>query len=101
MPALWAQLKPTFRRVLDTGEAVLDRETTRGLPAQPGQLSTALTSLYPVRLEGEVIGIGIVVLDITERTHTEEARKNASERDPRHGTPCTNDPPANAVADGS
>lgn len=85
MPALWAHLEPTFRRVLETGDAVLDRETTRKLPVERGRVGTALTSFYPVRFEGEVIGIGIVVLDITERKQTEEALRNASERDPQTG----------------
>lgn len=69
--------------LLDTGEAVLDLETIRELPAQPGRVDTALTSFYPVRLDGEVIGIGIVVLDITERKQTEDALQNASKRDPQ------------------
>jgi PAS domain S-box-containing protein len=83
MPGLWSSLEPLFRRVLESGEAALNHEITRELPGDQGRVGTALTSFYPVRLDGQVIGIGIVVLDITERKEMELQLKKGSERDPQ------------------
>jgi len=41
--------------------------------------------LYPVRIAEEVIGIGIITVDITERKATEMQLKALSERDPLTG----------------
>ena len=48
---------------------MIDNETSETLAGIEILLieHTWLTSFYPVRVEGEVIGIGIVVVDITER----------------------------------
>jgi PAS domain S-box-containing protein len=66
-PEYWPQLEPLLGRVLDTGEAVLNREALAELQSAPGKIRQLLASYYPVRLGGEVIGIGIIVVDITER----------------------------------
>jgi diguanylate cyclase (GGDEF)-like protein/PAS domain S-box-containing protein len=85
IPELWPELGPVYKRVLETGEAVVNSETAGELPGDPGHVHTWLTSFYPVRLEGEVIGIGIVVVDITERKATELKLKHLSEHDPLTG----------------
>ena len=85
VPELWPQLQPLYERVLNTGEAVVNTETGGELPGDPGRVHTWLTSLYPVRLEGEVIGIGIVTVDITERKTMELRLKHLSEHDPLTG----------------
>ena len=66
VPELWVQLEPLYRRVLETGEAVVNRETFGPAGSDPGTTHYWLSSLYPVRLGDEVIGIGLVVVDITE-----------------------------------
>lgn len=70
-PELWAQLEPVYRRVLETGEAVVNRETVGEPRSASGKTHYWLWSLYPVRLAAEVIGIGLVVVDITEGTETQ------------------------------
>ena len=85
MPELWSELEPLFRRVLKTGDAVVNRETIGELPGEPEHARTWLTSFYPVRVEGEVIGTGIVVVDITDRKATELQLKDLAERDPLTG----------------
>lgn len=40
----------------------------------PGRLHSWLASYYPVRLDNEIIGVGIVILDITERKQAEAFR---------------------------
>ncbi|MGA2927294.1 MAG: EAL domain-containing protein [Solirubrobacteraceae bacterium] len=85
IPELWPELEPVYRRVLETGEAVVNRETSGAVGGDPGREHTWLTSFYPVRVEGEVIGIGIVVVDITERKASELKLTHMSEHDPLTG----------------
>ncbi|GAA2582363.1 hypothetical protein GCM10010399_10190 [Dactylosporangium fulvum] len=74
VPALWPQIGPYFRRVLDAGEAVRCVEVTGQTAAGPDRVRFWLASYYPVRVEGEVIGVGLVVIDITERKQAEAFR---------------------------
>jgi len=74
VPGLWPQLEPIYRHVLDTGEAILDRELSGSSPSSPDEMRHWLASHYPVHLDGEVTGIGLVVVDITERRRAEDFR---------------------------
>lgn len=78
VPEIWPQLEPLYRHVLDDGEAVLDIPVDGPSATDPGQTRHWLTSLYPVSLQGEVIGIGVVVVDVTERKAGEEALRQLS-----------------------
>ena len=75
VPEIWPQIEPLYRHVLDSGEAVLDVEMQGPSPADPSEIRHWLTSFYPVSLEDEIIGIGIVVVDITDRKRDEEAMR--------------------------
>lgn len=79
MPDLWPRVEPSYRHVLETGQPVLNRPVQRDDPAAPGGLRHWLTSCYPVRLDDEVIGVGLVVLDITERQQADDFRAVAME----------------------
>ena len=70
-PDLWPQLEPIYRSVLYTGEPVLNVEVTRASGAVPGGTDHCLSSFYPVRVDAEVVGVGVVVVDITERRQAE------------------------------
>jgi PAS domain S-box-containing protein/putative nucleotidyltransferase with HDIG domain len=70
-PDLWPQLEPVYRLVLSTGKPVLDVEFTRANAAVQGGSSHCLSSFYPVRVDTEVVGVGVVVVDITERRRVE------------------------------
>ncbi len=74
LPALWPQFEPAYRQVLDTGEALLAEEVHVGIPDAARHL-TFLTSYYPVRVRGELIGIGAVAIDITDRRDAEQFRE--------------------------
>ena len=76
VPAIWSQIEPALRRVLDAGESVLNVDVSTDVAESPGRVHHALASYYPVRLEGEIIGVGIVVVDITERYEAEAARND-------------------------
>ncbi len=78
-PALWPQLEPLFRAVLETGMPVLDREVEHLDPAVPSEHRVWLASYYPVRVGSEVIGICAVVNDITEQQEAEEFRATVLE----------------------
>lgn len=70
VPDLWPQLEPLYKCVLN-GEAVLNQETVGEVPSAPGETGYWLTSFYPVYVEAEVIGIGVIVVDVTKSKHAE------------------------------
>jgi PAS domain S-box-containing protein len=74
VPTLWPKIEPVYRHVLETGEAVVNQEAHAAVPSAPGEGRHWLASYYPVRLKDEVIGVGLVVIDITEREQAEEMR---------------------------
>lgn len=74
VPHLWPQIEPLYRHVLETGEPVVNLETGGELSWAPGEVRFWLASYYPVRVNAEVIGIGVVAVDITERKRAEDFR---------------------------
>ena len=74
IPALWPTLKPIYQHVLDTGEAVINQEVSGETAVEPTRVHYWLTNLNPVRVNGIVTGIGIVVIDITDRKELEESQ---------------------------
>jgi PAS domain S-box-containing protein len=75
VPAIWPQLEPAYRQVLESGEAVVNQDVTLTLPVAPDRVRTFLTTFYPVRIDGELIGIGAVAVDVTERREAQEFRE--------------------------
>jgi PAS domain S-box-containing protein len=73
VPDLWPQLRNVYRRVL-AGETVSNVEMSRPSAADPHRVRHWLASYYPVRIDGEIVGVGNVVVDITERKEAEEFR---------------------------
>jgi putative nucleotidyltransferase with HDIG domain/PAS domain S-box-containing protein len=73
VPELWAQLESSYRRVLETGEAVLDVPVIGVTAEDPGHLHHWLESIHAVKLDGEIIGLGIAFDDVTERVEHIEA----------------------------
>ncbi len=61
--------------VLETGEPVINQELCVTVPGERGRSRRLLGSCYPVRVDGEMIGVGVVVVDITERREADEARR--------------------------
>ena len=71
IPAIAEKVEPLLRSVLDTGEPVLGQEL-RGATAATTEERYWLASYYPVRSgDGETIGVGAVVSDLTERTRSQ------------------------------
>jgi diguanylate cyclase (GGDEF)-like protein/PAS domain S-box-containing protein len=74
IPKLWPQLRAAYEFVVETGDAVVNHEVFGGTAADPGRVHWWLTNLSPVSVEGHVVGIAVVVIDITDRKELEQAQ---------------------------
>ncbi len=72
LPDLEPRIAALFRRVFETGEAFLNQEVSGVTPAQPGRIRHWSTSYFPIVLNGEIAGAGIVCEEITEKKLGEE-----------------------------
>jgi PAS domain S-box-containing protein len=73
VPDIWAQVGSIYREVLATGEARTNVEIERAKGASQ-ERRCLLANYYPVRVEQELIGIGVVEIDITEREQADHFR---------------------------
>ena len=74
VPDLWPELENVYRRVL-AGEDVCNILLSRASAERPRRISHFLASYYPVRVDGEIIGVGNVVVDVTDRKEAEIFRQ--------------------------
>ena len=73
VPDLADQAEPAMRRIIATGEPVLDLEISGETAARPGVRRTWTESWLPLKnAEGAVIGFNIVAEEITDRKQAEE-----------------------------
>lgn len=82
VPDLADEAEPAMRKVLETGEPVLGIELTGETSARPGETRHWIEHYFPIREDGRVVGLNVVVEEITDRKHMEaELRraKNAAE----------------------
>lgn len=79
IPALWPRIAPFLARVLDHGEAVLNREVVGVTAATLGERRNWLASYYPVRTGNQVDGVGVVAIDETARKRAELEMTRLSE----------------------
>jgi PAS domain S-box-containing protein len=73
VPDLWPQLEDVYRRAFG-GEEVCNIDVETPDVADPHRTRRWLASYYPVWVGGAIIGVGNVVVDITEREEAEEFR---------------------------
>ena len=72
-PGFGDDLVAMLARVRDDGVPILSIPVEGETPAQPGVMRNWLASYYPVRSEhGVVIGVGAVVVEVTEAKRSEE-----------------------------
>jgi PAS domain S-box-containing protein len=77
IPHLFPQIEPFIRRALG-GEPVLGVEVQQGGPEQGCEAKTVLLCYQPARDEaGEVLGVSVAVMDITEHKRTENALRES------------------------
>jgi two-component system CheB/CheR fusion protein len=77
VPDLQQAAEPLFRRVLDQGETITGIEFTGETAKAPGVQRDWVEQFYPVRDPGtqEIVGIGIVCEEVTERKRAERTRE--------------------------
>lgn len=81
LPGGAAQLEPILRRVLESGEASVDREFMRRAGGEGGLERRYLIGYYPVRTAaGAALGIGVIAQDVTVRRQAEEALRLSERR---------------------
>jgi two-component system cell cycle sensor histidine kinase/response regulator CckA len=81
VPGLAGTLEPMYREVLRTGEPVVNIEVSGETPANPGDQRSWRASYYPVRGDdGSIVGVGAVVVDVTESKQAEYALRQSEER---------------------
>jgi PAS domain S-box-containing protein len=72
LPEPWGDgLAGPFRRVLDSGEPIDDVEIAGPTTDEPDREHAWVASSYPVRHDGEVVGVGVFLTDISERARAE------------------------------
>jgi PAS domain S-box-containing protein len=80
LPDLAPTVEPRFRQVLETGQPVVDVEVSREASDVPGGRRHWLTGYYPVLSEeGLILGLGAVVVDISEQKHAQERLRQTAE----------------------
>lgn len=81
VPALANEAEPIMRRILETGQPVLDIEISGETPAQPGVKRSWRENWLPLTDElGQVLGINIVAIEITEHRRVEAALRQSEQR---------------------
>jgi PAS domain S-box-containing protein len=74
LPALTPIVEPLHRQVLQTGEPLVNVELCGEKPTAPLEQGYWLASYYPVQTrDGRLLGIGVVVIDVTEHRRADEA----------------------------
>ncbi|HEX8438353.1 ATP-binding protein [Archangium sp.] len=80
VPELAAPTEPYYRRVLETGEPVLNVELAVRTPGRKGELGYFLVSYTPVKdREGRTLMVGTAVVDITDLKRFEERLRQTAE----------------------
>ncbi len=81
VPDLADEAEAVMRGILETGEPAFDIEISGETPAQPGVVRTWLENWFPLRdANGHILGINVVVEEITERKRSEAALRNGEDR---------------------
>jgi PAS domain S-box-containing protein len=76
VPEVAASLGGVYREAIATGTAVIERELRASTPALPGVQRDWQVSVYPLKHpDGTVLGVTIVVSDITERKRLNDELK--------------------------
>jgi PAS domain S-box-containing protein len=73
MPEVADAVEPVLRKVIETGEPVMNLERSTATALDPGVIRHFIASYYPIKNGGgRVLGVNVVVMEITERKKIEE-----------------------------
>lgn len=75
----WEEIRKNYEIAL-SGKSLIDVPYTGVVPGSHGKVVHLLSSYYPIRRKGRVIGVGVVVKDITEQQKVKEAYKASEKR---------------------
>jgi len=67
LPQAAEHIVPNLQKVLKSGESIINREFVVRLPKNPKAVLHLLDSFFPIKIDGKVKAVGVVVLDITNR----------------------------------
>src|SRR5688572_13773 len=71
------EIEPLYRRVIETGQPIVDKEVRRRSSGERATTEVRLVSYHPVKNEhGRVLGVSAVVQEITARKRAEETLQN-------------------------
>ncbi len=76
---LGVQVEDRLREVFETGELVADDDFSAPSPGS-GELRHYQSQWFPARAEGEVIGVAVLISDVTERRRADEALRRSALR---------------------
>jgi two-component system sensor histidine kinase/response regulator len=65
-------VEPLYRRVIETKQPVVNREARSRAPQPPHGDIVWLSNYYPLVIDGDVVGVNVVVQDITDLKRGEE-----------------------------
>ena len=78
-PDVAAEVETQLRRVLKTGERIVDSFSEAEIPAQPGVRRTFQHTFHPVAAEdGTIIGVSCLIQEISDRRRAEDALKRSA-----------------------
>lgn len=81
VPNLAPTLEPHYQKILATGEPMLNIELSGEVPNQPGVKLDWIASWFPIfATASKPIGVGVVVVDITDRKRAEAALEASEAR---------------------
>ena len=72
LPGLWSAVQPLYQRALN-GDTVMNQVVSGSIRADGGETVHRLVRYYPVRRDGRISGVGIVVSDVTEFRRVQDA----------------------------
>lgn len=76
VPYLWDSIRSLHHRVVECGRPVVNEELLVDLSSSPEGRRSTLVSAYPVLVDNELRGYGVVIVDISERKRAEQAQKD-------------------------
>ena len=99
LPELWERLHIWLERVAELGEPLVDVEISGRLSEHVGVERHWLGSFYPVLADGSLIGIGMVIVEITERKRQEQRTRLLGAASELHAVPLDFDATLQRAAD--
>lgn len=73
LPNIAGSLETAIKKVIETGQPIIDSEVSGETPAFPGKIRHWLESFYPIYTKNqELLGVGVIVHEITQQKEAEK-----------------------------